>query len=155
MVQRLSYRRQNSYATRSNRVKVVKTPGGKLAYIYTNKTTKPVKCGDCGCALNGVKNRILEFWALLLILMIIFIIQIYISVSFLLLLLCFRSLLFVLPNSTEWARIPRLSIVLTVVPTVLDVSASASSVLSSLKNKESSRRSSSQRPALLLLPNNY
>ena len=59
MVQRLSYRRQNSYATRSNRVKVVKTPGGKLAYIYTNKTTGSVKCGDCGCALNGVKRNFL------------------------------------------------------------------------------------------------
>ena len=54
MVQRLSYRRQNSYATRSNRVKVVKTPGGQLAYIYTNKKAGAVKCGDCGCALNGV-----------------------------------------------------------------------------------------------------
>ena len=56
MVQRLSYRRQNSYSTRSNRVKVVKTPGGSLAYIYTNKKAGAVKCGDCGCALNGVRR---------------------------------------------------------------------------------------------------
>lgn len=57
MVQRLSYRRQNSYATRSNRVKVVKTPGGQLAYIYTAKKAGCVKCGDCGCALNGVRLK--------------------------------------------------------------------------------------------------
>lgn len=57
MVQRLSYRRQNSHATRSNRVKVVKTPGGSLAYIYTDKKAGSVKCGDCGIALNGVRNK--------------------------------------------------------------------------------------------------
>ena len=56
MVQRLSYRRQNSFATRSNRAKVVKTPGGQLAYIYTDKKAGSVKCGDCGCALNGVRK---------------------------------------------------------------------------------------------------
>lgn len=56
MVQRLSYRRQNSYATRSNRVKVVKTPGGQLAYIYTDKKAGVPKCGDCGVALNGVRK---------------------------------------------------------------------------------------------------
>ena len=54
MVQRLCYRRQNSYATRSNRVKVVKTPGNKLAYIYTSKKVGAPKCGDCGIALNGI-----------------------------------------------------------------------------------------------------
>lgn len=61
MVQRLSYRRQNSFATRSNRVKVVKTPGGSLAYIYTNKKAGSVKCGDCGCGLNGVKTLFILF----------------------------------------------------------------------------------------------
>ena len=70
MVQRLSYRRQNSFATRSNRVKVVKTPGGSLAYIYTDKKAGCVKCGDCGCALNGV--NIILLLVILLIFMSIF-----------------------------------------------------------------------------------
>ncbi len=54
MVQRLTYRRQNPFHTRSNRVRVVKTPGGKLAYIYTKKRAGVPKCGDCGLALQGV-----------------------------------------------------------------------------------------------------
>lgn len=55
MVQRLTYRRQNSYATRSNRTKIVKTPGGKLTYIYIDKKAGAPKCGDCGVALSGVR----------------------------------------------------------------------------------------------------
>ncbi|KAJ1656766.1 60S ribosomal protein L34 [Dispira simplex] len=47
MVQRLTYRRRMSYNTRSNRVKVVKTPGGRLVYQYEKKPAKGPRCGDC------------------------------------------------------------------------------------------------------------
>ncbi|KAG2227876.1 hypothetical protein INT45_002114 [Circinella minor] len=55
MAQRLTYRRRLSYNTRSNRVKVVKTPGGKLVYQYQKKPVKAPRCGDCGVALPGLK----------------------------------------------------------------------------------------------------
>ncbi|KAI8138704.1 ribosomal protein L34e-domain-containing protein [Fennellomyces sp. T-0311] len=55
MAQRLTYRRRLSYNTRSNRVKVVKTPGGKLVYQYQKKPVKAPRCGDCGVALQGLK----------------------------------------------------------------------------------------------------
>ncbi|ORZ00199.1 60S ribosomal protein L34-B [Syncephalastrum racemosum] len=55
MVQRLTYRRRLSYNTRSNRVKAVKTPGGKLVYQYQKKPVKGPRCGDCGEALAGIK----------------------------------------------------------------------------------------------------
>ncbi|KAI9591651.1 ribosomal protein L34Ae [Syncephalis fuscata] len=47
MVQRLVYRRHNGYNTKSNRVKIVKTPGGRLAGSVP-------KCGDCGTKLLGL-----------------------------------------------------------------------------------------------------
>merc|ERR550539_792122 len=56
MVQRLTYRRRLSYNTASNKVKVVKTPGGKLTYHYLKKRATSSKCGDCRRILNGVKN---------------------------------------------------------------------------------------------------
>ncbi|KAI8873071.1 60S ribosomal protein L34-B [Ramicandelaber brevisporus] len=55
MTARLTYRRQASYNTRSNRVKVVKTPGGALRYIHQKKTVKVPHCGDCGVAISGIK----------------------------------------------------------------------------------------------------
>ncbi|ORY98071.1 60S ribosomal protein L34-B [Syncephalastrum racemosum] len=55
MVQRLTYRRRLSYNTRSNRVSVVKTPGGKLTYQYNKKPVKAPRCGDCGEGLPGIK----------------------------------------------------------------------------------------------------
>jgi len=55
MVQRLTYRRRLSYNTKSNRVKVVKTPGGKLTYQYVKKRGTVPKCGDCKVELPGIK----------------------------------------------------------------------------------------------------
>merc|ERR1712110_531861 len=55
MVQRLTYRRRLSYNTKSNKVRVVKTPGGKLTFQYLKKKASATKCGDCGGALNGIK----------------------------------------------------------------------------------------------------
>jgi Ribosomal protein L34e len=42
------------YNTRSNKVRVIKTPGGKLRYLHIKKKGTPVKCGDCGMKLPGV-----------------------------------------------------------------------------------------------------
>ncbi|CAF0986990.1 unnamed protein product [Rotaria sordida] len=55
MVQRLTYRRRLSYNTNSNRVKIVKTPGGKLTYQYVKKRGAVPKCGDCKVELPGIK----------------------------------------------------------------------------------------------------
>ena len=55
MSQRLLYRRRLSYNTRSNKVRIVKTPGGKLTYIYATKKTGVPKCGDCGKELQGLR----------------------------------------------------------------------------------------------------
>lgn len=54
MSQRLHYRRRLSYNTRSNKVRIVKTPGGKLSYIYAAKKAGVPKCGDCGKDLQGI-----------------------------------------------------------------------------------------------------
>lgn len=45
------------YNTRSNKVRVVKTPGGKLRYLHIKKRGSPPKCGDCGVKLPGVSPR--------------------------------------------------------------------------------------------------
>jgi len=55
MVQRLTYRRRLSYNTKSNRVKIVKTPGGKLTYQYVKKRGTVPKCGDSKVELPGIK----------------------------------------------------------------------------------------------------
>ena len=54
MVQRLTYRRRHSYATKSNKARVVKTPGGRLVYNYLTKKASAPKCGDCGAKLLGL-----------------------------------------------------------------------------------------------------
>ncbi|KAL8759034.1 MAG: hypothetical protein Q9199_001056 [Rusavskia elegans] len=44
----------DSYNTRSNKVRVIKTPGGKLQYQHLKKRGSPPKCGDCGIKLPGI-----------------------------------------------------------------------------------------------------
>lgn len=56
MAGRVTYRRNNPYNTRSNKIKVVKTPGGKLVAHHLKKITSRPKCGDCGNALAGISN---------------------------------------------------------------------------------------------------
>ncbi|KAI9861301.1 MAG: 60S ribosomal protein L34 [Vezdaea acicularis] len=51
---RLTYRRRNPYNTRSNKVRIIKTPGGKLRYLHIKKKGTPPKCGDCGIKLPGI-----------------------------------------------------------------------------------------------------
>ncbi|OQV13710.1 putative 60S ribosomal protein L34-A [Hypsibius exemplaris] len=38
----------------SNKHKIVKTPGGRLTYIYLKKLATPARCGDCKRDLPGV-----------------------------------------------------------------------------------------------------
>jgi len=47
-----------SFRTKSNTVRKVKTPGGKLVLHYTGKKGKTLSCGEAGCAkrLDGVRH---------------------------------------------------------------------------------------------------
>ncbi|PVH18237.1 60S ribosomal protein L34-B [Candidozyma duobushaemuli] len=54
MAQRVTYRRKTPYNTKSNKIKVVKTPGGKLVAQHLKKQATTPKCGDCGIALQGI-----------------------------------------------------------------------------------------------------
>jgi len=56
-MQRLTYRRHVPWNTKSNKTRIVKTPGGKLVYLHIKKTSKRIKCGDTGKFINGVKRR--------------------------------------------------------------------------------------------------
>jgi len=51
---RLTYRRRASYNTKSNKVRVSRTPGGKLVYLKVKKAGTAPKCGDCGTKLAGI-----------------------------------------------------------------------------------------------------
>lgn len=57
MAQRVTYRRRKSFNTRSNKIRCVKTPGGKLAVQYLQKRPRGVMCGDCKTSLPGVRAR--------------------------------------------------------------------------------------------------
>lgn len=56
MVQRLTLRRRNRYHTRSNIQRIVRTPGGKLAYLQVAKAGSRPSCRDCKAPLNGVSG---------------------------------------------------------------------------------------------------
>ena len=54
---RVQYRRRHCYRTKSNKVKVTKTPGGRLvAHYHKKKASQPV-CGEphCSIKLSGIK----------------------------------------------------------------------------------------------------
>ena len=53
----MTYRRRKSFRTVSNKVRKVKTPGGKLVLHYTGKKGSNPTCGDPGCdqRLHGVR----------------------------------------------------------------------------------------------------
>eukprot|EP00096_Caligus_rogercresseyi_P016842 TRINITY_DN988_c0_g1_i1.p1 TRINITY_DN988_c0_g1~~TRINITY_DN988_c0_g1_i1.p1 ORF type:complete len:117 (+),score=61.68 TRINITY_DN988_c0_g1_i1:96-446(+) len=55
MVQRITYRRRLSYNTRSNRRKIIRTPGGKLVFQYLKKRPSVPKCPMTGLRLKGIK----------------------------------------------------------------------------------------------------
>ncbi|KAE9421467.1 hypothetical protein Angca_002221, partial [Angiostrongylus cantonensis] len=54
MAQRVTYRRRLSYNTRSNKAKIVKTPGGRLVYQYLKKRGSVPRCKDTGVKLHGI-----------------------------------------------------------------------------------------------------
>ncbi|KAL6008415.1 hypothetical protein ACLOJK_033925 [Asimina triloba] len=56
MVQRLTYRKRHSYATKSNQTRVVKTPGGKLVYQSTKKRASGPKCPVTGKRIQGIPH---------------------------------------------------------------------------------------------------
>ena len=56
MICRVYYRRKNTYRTVGNKIKVVKTPGGKLTIQYRAKTGKGQVCGDTGVKLQGLPH---------------------------------------------------------------------------------------------------
>mmetsp|Transcript_31523 Transcript_31523/g.91364 ORF Transcript_31523/g.91364 Transcript_31523/m.91364 type:complete len:121 (-) Transcript_31523:132-494(-) len=51
---RITYRRRHSYRTKSNKVKILKTPGGRLGVQYISKLAKAPRCGDCKTKILGV-----------------------------------------------------------------------------------------------------
>ncbi|GMI42913.1 hypothetical protein TrCOL_g10689 [Triparma columacea] len=55
---RVTKNTRHSYATRSNLIKKVKTPGGRLSVKIIKKKSSGVKCGEAGCdvMLPGIKK---------------------------------------------------------------------------------------------------
>eukprot|EP00127_Corallochytrium_limacisporum_P003057 Clim_evm13s145 gene=Clim_evmTU13s145 len=56
MVQRVTYRRRSSYNTKSNKIRQVRTPGGKLVAQYKKKLATVPKCGGCSVKLQGIQG---------------------------------------------------------------------------------------------------
>merc|ERR1711933_104436 len=54
MVERLTYRRHTRYNTKSNKVRLLRTPGGRLVNQVVKKKAKGPSCGDCGKRLIGI-----------------------------------------------------------------------------------------------------
>jgi large subunit ribosomal protein L34e len=54
MVQRVVYRRENNFNTKSNKTKIVKTPGARLTVHVIKKAAKGPRCGDCKSKIIGV-----------------------------------------------------------------------------------------------------
>lgn len=51
---KIMQRRRMPYNTKSNKVRIIKTPGGELRYLHLKKRGTAPKCGDCGTKLPGV-----------------------------------------------------------------------------------------------------
>ncbi|KAF9505919.1 hypothetical protein BS47DRAFT_1353509 [Hydnum rufescens UP504] len=54
MTQRVTLRKRQPYNTKSNRRRVIKTPGGKTVYHHLKKLATAPKCGDCDLKLPGI-----------------------------------------------------------------------------------------------------
>ena len=54
MAARVTYRRKNTYRTKSNQVRKFKTPGGRLLVQYRSKNVKVARCSETGELLNGI-----------------------------------------------------------------------------------------------------
>uniref|UniRef100_A0A7S1UMT8 60S ribosomal protein L34 n=1 Tax=Grammatophora oceanica TaxID=210454 RepID=A0A7S1UMT8_9STRA len=44
------------YATRSNKTKAIRTPGGRLSGQVIVKKSKGPRCSDCKCSIQGIKH---------------------------------------------------------------------------------------------------
>merc|ERR1712078_350292 len=53
---RLQYRRRHAYATKSNKTRVVRTPGGVLRKAYVKKPANGVRCKISGRTLPGISH---------------------------------------------------------------------------------------------------
>jgi large subunit ribosomal protein L34e len=51
---RFTFRTHHSFATRSNKSRLVRTPGGRLSVQHVQKKTARHTCGDTGAKLNGI-----------------------------------------------------------------------------------------------------
>merc|ERR1719322_1656333 len=54
MVERLTYQKHTRYNTKSNKVRPLRTPGGRLVLHVVKKKAKGPACGDCGKRLIGL-----------------------------------------------------------------------------------------------------
>ncbi|XP_044122232.1 60S ribosomal protein L34-like [Neovison vison] len=56
MVQHMTYHHRLSYSTASNNIRLSRTPGNRIVYLYTKKVGKAPKsvCGVCPGRLRGV-----------------------------------------------------------------------------------------------------
>ena len=56
MAPRITLRGKYTYHTKSNKMKRIRTPGGKLTFQRIDKIRNPVVCGDTHVRLNGIKR---------------------------------------------------------------------------------------------------
>lgn len=57
MSARVQYKRKNTYRTKSNVVRKIRTPGGKLSIQYKNKRVQRKVCAESGKLLNGIPRQ--------------------------------------------------------------------------------------------------
>ena len=58
---RVTYRRRLCYNTKSNQIKKVKTPGGRLVVQYRKKRAQGPRCAVTGARLHGVRYQAFIF----------------------------------------------------------------------------------------------
>lgn len=51
---RVTFKRRHSYATRSNKIRKFRTPGGEISVQYTTKKAKGPACSVCHKTLQGI-----------------------------------------------------------------------------------------------------
>ena len=56
MAPRITVRGKYNYHTESNKLKRIRTPGGRLTFQKIAKVRNPIVCGDTGVELNGIKR---------------------------------------------------------------------------------------------------
>ncbi len=56
VIRRVTYRKKNTYNTKGNKIRLLRTPGGKLTIQYKKKLTSGLKCADTGEELNGIPH---------------------------------------------------------------------------------------------------